>query len=63
MTTNITAKHRAAFEALVSGDYTNFALFSCLSRANRPPPSWLWTETARTTRSARYSSLSLPAWS
>lgn len=30
MTTNITAGHRAAFEALVSGDYANFALFSCL---------------------------------
>ena len=29
MTTNITADHRAAFEALVSGDYCNFALFSC----------------------------------
>ena len=29
MTTNITADHTAAFEALVSGDYANFALFSC----------------------------------
>ena len=29
MTTNITAEHRAAFEALASGDYGNFALFSC----------------------------------
>jgi hypothetical protein len=29
MTTNITADHRAAFEALVSGDYRNLALFSC----------------------------------
>ena len=29
MTTNITAHHRAAFEALFSGDYANFALFSC----------------------------------
>ena len=29
MTTNITADHRAAFEALTSGDYRNFALFSC----------------------------------
>jgi hypothetical protein len=27
--TNITAEHRASFEALVSGDYDNFALFSC----------------------------------
>jgi hypothetical protein len=27
--TNITADHCAAFEALVSGDYANFALFSC----------------------------------
>jgi hypothetical protein len=31
MTTNITADHRAAFEALVSGDYRNFALFSCFA--------------------------------
>ena len=29
MTTNITAEHRAAFEALISGEYKNFALFSC----------------------------------
>jgi hypothetical protein len=29
MTTNITADHRAAFEALISGEYANFALFSC----------------------------------
>jgi hypothetical protein len=29
MTTNITADHRAAFEALTSGDYRNFALISC----------------------------------
>jgi hypothetical protein len=29
MTTNITADYSAAFEALVSGDYANFALFSC----------------------------------
>ena len=29
MSTNITAEHRAAFEALASGDYKNFALFSC----------------------------------
>ena len=29
MTTNITADHRAAFEALTSGEYANFALFSC----------------------------------
>ena len=29
MTTNITADHCAAFEALTSGDYANFALFSC----------------------------------
>jgi hypothetical protein len=28
-TTSITADHRAAFEALTSGDYANFALFSC----------------------------------
>ncbi len=29
MTTNITADHRTAFEALTSGDYADFALFSC----------------------------------
>ena len=29
MTTNITDAHRAAFNALVSGSYGNFALFSC----------------------------------
>ena len=27
--TNITAEHRAAFEALTSGHFENFALFSC----------------------------------
>lgn len=27
--TNITAEHRAAFEALSSGSFNNFALFSC----------------------------------
>jgi hypothetical protein len=31
MTTNITADQRAAFEALTSGDYANFALFSCFA--------------------------------
>ncbi|MGE0269600.1 MAG: hypothetical protein AB7S78_14210 [Candidatus Omnitrophota bacterium] len=29
MTTNITQNHRKAFEALLSCDYDNFALFSC----------------------------------
>jgi hypothetical protein len=29
MSTNITRDHRAAFEALTSGSYGNFALFSC----------------------------------
>ena len=29
MTTNITSDHRAAFEALTSGEYRNFALMSC----------------------------------
>jgi hypothetical protein len=28
MTTNISADHRSAFGALISGDYANFALFS-----------------------------------
>lgn len=27
--TNITAQHQALFEALTSGQYRNFALFSC----------------------------------
>lgn len=29
MTTNITKEHREVFEALTSGAYRNFALFSC----------------------------------
>ena len=29
MSTNINAQHRHAFQALVSGEYDNFALFSC----------------------------------
>lgn len=29
--TNITAEHRATFEALTSGKYDNFALFSCFA--------------------------------
>ncbi|MFN6951134.1 MAG: hypothetical protein ACK4NE_00865 [Albidovulum sp.] len=29
--TNITPDHRNAFEALTSGDYANFALFSCFA--------------------------------
>lgn len=29
MSTNITSAHRDAFEALTSGAYGNFALFSC----------------------------------
>lgn len=29
MTTNINDAHRRAFEALTSGEYRNFALFSC----------------------------------
>jgi len=31
MTTNITAEHRAVFEALTSGQDRNFALFSCFA--------------------------------
>ncbi|MCZ7641536.1 MAG: hypothetical protein M5U33_00645 [Pseudorhodoplanes sp.] len=31
MSTNITPEHRAAFDALTSGDYDNFALFSCFA--------------------------------
>lgn len=29
MTTHITDRHRHVFEALASGDFSNFALFSC----------------------------------
>jgi hypothetical protein len=29
MSTNITPEHSAAFDALTSGDYGNFAVFSC----------------------------------
>jgi hypothetical protein len=29
MSTNITDRHREAFEAITSGQYGNFALFSC----------------------------------
>jgi hypothetical protein len=29
MSTNITPQHQQAFEAMVSGRYRNFALFSC----------------------------------
>ena len=29
MSSNITETHRKAFEALASGEYSNFALFSC----------------------------------
>jgi hypothetical protein len=29
MSTNITDRHRQAFEAITSGQYGNFALFSC----------------------------------
>ena len=35
--TNITDEHRSAFNALTSGEYTNFALFSCF--ANGEPTS------------------------
>ena len=31
MSTNITQSHRDAFEALTSGSYGNFALFSCFA--------------------------------
>ena len=33
--TNITEEHPSAFEALTSGDYDNFALFSCLLNGQR----------------------------
>ena len=31
MSTNISPDHISAFEALTSGDYANFALFSCFA--------------------------------
>ena len=33
--TNITEEHPSAFEALTSGHYDNFALFSCLLNGQR----------------------------
>ena len=48
MTTNITEEHRRAFQALTSGDYDNFALFSvfvdgkpgaAIVAVNESPPS------------------------
>ena len=45
MTTNITADHRAAFEALISGEYANFALFSCF--VNGEPASAIAAVTRR----------------
>ena len=42
--TNITAEHRASFEALASGDYGNFGLFSCFLNgepATAIPPTML----------------------
>ena len=52
MTTNITADHRAVFNALISGEYGNFALFSCfvggepaaaIVAVNRDGPEYLIT--------------------
>ena len=39
MTTNITEEHRHAFQALTSGDYGNFALFSIFVDAAPAPRS------------------------
>ena len=48
MGTHITDEHKAAFEALTSGEYDNFALFSCvidgapgaaIVAVNRCPPA------------------------
>ena len=36
MSTNITPNHISAFEALTSGQYRNFALFSCFVNGARP---------------------------
>ena len=44
-TTNITDEHRHAFQALTSGDYDNFALFSCT--ANGHPAAAIAAVTAQ----------------
>ena len=54
--THITPEHRRAFKALTSGDYENFALFSCTVNGAPPPrPSWRSAPTATTASSARCS--------
>lgn len=45
MTTNITPAHKDAFQALVSGRYDNFALFSCF--VNGVPASCIVAVTAQ----------------
>ncbi len=45
MTTNISPAHKDAFEALVSGGFTNFALFSCF--VNGAPASCIVAVTAQ----------------
>ena len=37
MTTNITQDHRRSFEALTSGEASNFCLFSCFVSGQRAP--------------------------
>lgn len=44
-TTHITAEHRRAFEALTSGVYPNFCLYSC--EANGHPAAAIATVTAQ----------------
>jgi hypothetical protein len=56
MTTNITDHHRAAFEALASGDYANFTLFSCF--VNGEPAAAIVAGMAMAISSSRCSSAS-----
>ncbi len=53
--TNITAEHRSAFEALTSGDYANFALFSCFADGQPSAAICAVTEQAGEYPSARCS--------
>lgn len=47
--TNITSDHRSAFEALTSGDYANFALFSCFADGQPAAAICAVTDTMRLT--------------
>lgn len=52
MSTNIRPDHVSAFEALTSGDYRNFALFSCF--VNGAPASAIVAVTPPTEETGEY---------